>query len=680
VDASRHSDLPSMVVTGAPQHLGRHLREAVQGGCRTFVVSDASPDVFGAPDNALITWIRARPADRESLEEAFAEIRRWGGAEIVIYLAADRELARAAFEEYREINLTGLRNVLDACAILRPERVLFAARDETDEVDGGPGTTFGRDLERVAEQSLALLERYRDRVATSRIRLSTRPRAVITGASGLIGRQLVEVLKEDFQVFGIARTAQKTCGVPPHPNVEWLQADICEPASLARVFDHVRKGGGARFVFHLAAYYDFTGSDHPEYWRTNVEGLRNVLEECRTLGRPWFVFASSVAASEFPQPGASLSESSPPDGRHTYAKTKRVGEEMLREYRHDFPSLIWRIGAVFSDWCEYPPLYISLERWRSRVWDRRILGGRGHFAIPYLHIRDLGSFAARVVGRADDLESGEVLIASTDEPIRMAELFELSSGFLRGAQEAPLYMPRALCGAGLVAREIVGRLVGKPPFERSWMTRYIDREMSVDAGRTRKRLGWAPRERLGLVRRLPFIVENMHANPAEWRRRNDAVLVRLRTTEHLRLHDLIRALAPEIDDALQTALDAHGSSSHGLISADERRWLSRILLQQLMSAVRTRDLSIYGASCRMLAEELFDRGVSQERVLGLLAMVEHAVVTVAGASEEGEVLAGDLERQLDLLTMLGRDQVEDVFEESTVRAVSRQLGVRITSP
>jgi nucleoside-diphosphate-sugar epimerase len=675
MDGSRRFDLPRMVVMGAPQHLGRHLREAVQGGCRTFVVSEASPEQCGAPEDPLITWIRVRAADREGVLAAFEEIRRWGGAEIVIYLAADRDLARTAPEEYRKINLTGLRSVLEACEILRPERVLFAARDEFDEVDGAPEEESGSDLGRVDEQSLAVLESYRERVATSRIRLSTRPRAVITGASGLIGRRLVEVLKEDFQVFGIARSAQRTCGVPSHPNVEWLQADICDPASLGRAFDHVRKGGGARFVFHLAAYYDFTGSDHPEYWRTNVEGLRNVLEECRTLRRPWFIFASSVAASEFPRPGSSLSESSPPDGRHTYARTKRLGEGMLAEYGRDFPSLIWRIGAVFSDWCEYPPLYISLERWRSRAWDRRILGGRGQFAIPYLHIRDLGSFAARVVGRADDLDPGEILVASTNEPVPMAELFRLSTGFFRGVQEAPLYMPKPLCGAGLAARDVVGSLVGKPPFERPWMARYIDRQMTVDAGKTRERLGWTPRKRLSLVRRLPFIVENMHAHPAEWRRRNDAVLVRLRTTEHLRLHDLMRALAPEIDVALQSALESDDASGRDLISADERRWLSRILLQQLMSAVRTRDISIYGSSCRMLAEELFGRGVSRDGVIGLLAVIERAVLAVARASDEGRQLAGELERQLDLLTMFGRDQVEEVFEESTARAVNRQLGL-----
>ena len=101
---------------------------------------------------------------------------------------------------------------------------------------------------------------------------------------------------------------------------------------------------------------DFTGLVHPEYQRTNVDGLRNVLELCRELRPDTFVFASSLAACAFPPPGKPLTEDSPPDGDHIYAATKRVGEAMVKEYERSFPSVIVRMAAFFSDWCEYPPL------------------------------------------------------------------------------------------------------------------------------------------------------------------------------------------------------------------------------------------------------------------------------------------------------------------------------------
>lgn len=76
---------------------------------------------------------------------------------------------------------------------------------------------------------------------------------MISGAPGLEGRRLVEVLKEDLQVFGIARSAQTVGGVRSRASVEWLRADICDPASPGRAFDHIGRGGGALFVLHDAA-------------------------------------------------------------------------------------------------------------------------------------------------------------------------------------------------------------------------------------------------------------------------------------------------------------------------------------------------------------------------------------------------------------------------------------------
>ena len=61
---------------------------------------------------------------------------------------------------------------------------------------------------------------------------------------------------------------------------------------------------------------------------------------------------------------------------------------MLEEYRGRLRAVKVRFAAMFSDYCEYPPLYKFLETWLSPVWNQRILGGRGRSAIPYLHVRD----------------------------------------------------------------------------------------------------------------------------------------------------------------------------------------------------------------------------------------------------------------------------------------------------
>ena len=150
------------------------------------------------------------------------------------------------------------------------------------------------------------------------------PRILITGASGFIGRHLLEVLKEDFEIIGLARRSQVHCGAPIHKNITWNQVDIADREALKAVFRDIRESGGAQYVMHLAAHYDFTGEDHPEYYRTNVDGLRNVLDLCRRLRPRCFIFSSSTAACLFPEPGQALTENSVPDGDHIYYESRVV--------------------------------------------------------------------------------------------------------------------------------------------------------------------------------------------------------------------------------------------------------------------------------------------------------------------------------------------------------------------
>jgi len=220
----------------------------------------------------------------------------------------------------------------------------------------------------------------------------TLPAIIVTGASGFVGRHLLEELKNDYRIFAIARRSQRECGAPIHPNIAWMQVDIGDREGLERTFREIRTAGGAKFLFHFAAYYDFEGSKRQEYERTNVEGTRNVLEFVKDLGLSRLFFSSSVAACAFPEKGSALTESSPADGDHVYAWSKRLGEEMVAQFSEISPTCIVRFGAIYSDWCEYPPLYMFLNTWLGKSWKARILAGKGESAIPYIHIRDIVRF------------------------------------------------------------------------------------------------------------------------------------------------------------------------------------------------------------------------------------------------------------------------------------------------
>ena len=349
------------------------------------------------------------------------------------------------------------------------------------------------------------------------------PRLVLTGAAGFLGKRLIERLAGPWQIEAIDREPPVAGMLAHRPEVRWHRIDLTDDTAVTSLFAALRADGGATAVVHLAAHYDFTGERHPDYQRTNVEGTRRLLDACDGLGLERFVFASSLAACEFPRAGRMLDESSPPDGDHVYAESKRAGEVMMRAERR-FPTAIIRFAALYSDWCEYAPLFSLLRTWLSGRWNSRILGGRGRSAVPYLHVRDAGVFAERLLDLRRELEPAEVLIASPNRVTSHADLFRAVTAYVRGAPVRPICTPRAVATLGLHLLDLAGRASGNRPFERPWMGRMIDRRLEVDPHQSYRRLSWTPRPRLDIVRRIPFLIENQYSEPGTWAAHNEAAL------------------------------------------------------------------------------------------------------------------------------------------------------------
>lgn len=493
------------------------------------------------------------------------------------------------------------------------------------------------------------------------------PRLLVTGASGFIGRHLLDSLKEEWRIVGLARRTQARSGAPVHPNITWHQVDIGDALGMAKVFRRIKEEGTVDVVVHLAAHYDFTGEEHPEYWRTNVDGLRNVLDHCRALEPKRFIFSSSTAACAFPRRGEALNEDSPPDGDHLYARTKAIGERMLEEYADDFPSVIVRFAALFSDWCEYPPLYMFLRTWLSSAWNSRILGGRGESAIPYLHVRDGVRFLRAVLRRHAKLENGEVLIASPDGDTDHRSLFETSTFLWFEQTRRPICIPRPLVKPGIVMRDLLGRFMTERPFERPWMANYLDLRMTIDASRTRAKLGWAPRERLGILRRLPFLLENMKGDQVEWTRRNRDAMKQVRLRPCIRIYNLLQQHRDEIKEECSALLQERFVSYRCLTSKD-LQWNHGLLLNHLFTAVRTRERLGFLTYCEDLAARRFDEGFDVEEVAGAMETIERVCAAKLEADPESHEILPYIHQHLTMTMRFGIDQVYETFEDLAERA------------
>ena len=492
------------------------------------------------------------------------------------------------------------------------------------------------------------------------------PRLIITGSSGFVGRHLLQALMGRYEIYGLARRSQTRCGAPEHANIHWHQVDIVNTDRLRTIFQDIANVGPIDTVIHLAAHYDFEAEHEDEYYRTNVDGLRNVLDNCKEIGVKHVVFSSSLAACNFPARGSALTEDSEPDGDHVYAITKAIGERMLAEYSDSFNSVIIRFAALFSDWCEYPPMFMFIRTWLSRAWNRRILGGKGESAIPYLHVRDAVNFIEATLDHLPVLDDCEVLIASPDGAVCHTELYYSATHYYLGDSPVPYFVPRFLTGPGIRARCLLGKLTGEMPFERPWMARYVDLQLTVDGSRTRERLGWEPRSRLEILRRMSFLLENLKSDPVEWNRLNRAAMKQVRLRPNLGIAALLAKHREELSTRCTRTLHEQAEigdlPSYGSVAHDELRWNYRLVLRHLMNSVRTRERNVFLAYCEDLAEHRWEQGFRAEEICGALEILNTICLDVLSDDQESRNLAPYFHDHITVTIRFGIDHILEVYE------------------
>src|SRR5215468_7981849 len=122
--------------------------------------------------------------------------------------------------------------------------------------------------------------------------MSTRV-AVVTGATGLLGNNLVRALRtRGWRVRAWARSAEKAEQQLGDTGAEVVLGDLNDLAPLAPSLE------GADVVFHTAAYFrdSYKGGRHrAELEKINVEGTRQLLEHAYSAGVRRFVHTSSIA-------------------------------------------------------------------------------------------------------------------------------------------------------------------------------------------------------------------------------------------------------------------------------------------------------------------------------------------------------------------------------------------------
>ena len=275
---------------------------------------------------------------------------------------------------------------------------------------------------------------------------------VITGASGLVGGNLVRaLLAQGRRVRALVhRDRRALAGL----DVETVPADLTDQASLKQAFR------GAEAVYHLASSISISMENWDELQRVNVIGTRNVIEACLQNNVRRLIYFGSIHAYDhapFDQP---LDEDRPllmGDRIPPYERSKALAEmETRRSLDRGLDSVILiptaiagpfdfrpsyfgqalqllargRIPALVRggyDWVDVRDVVngaIQAERLAPRG-GRYILSGHWH------SVREVAQFTSEITGKPAPRFTVPIWLAQLAQPI-MAKLAQVN-----GAQ--PIY-------------------------------------------------------------------------------------------------------------------------------------------------------------------------------------------------------------------------------------------------
>ena len=149
---------------------------------------------------------------------------------------------------------------------------------------------------------------------------------LITGASGFIGKSLVEGLFKEggHTLFCFVRNPQKAKALEPF-GVKLIYGDIADKASLDKLLNHK-----IDVIFHNAAYVE---NKNPKLlYHVNVLGSENICKLALSLGVKKIIYTSSVAVVSG-NPQVPLVEDLPFKATNIYGESKIEAEKVILKYR-----------------------------------------------------------------------------------------------------------------------------------------------------------------------------------------------------------------------------------------------------------------------------------------------------------------------------------------------------------
>jgi nucleoside-diphosphate-sugar epimerase len=303
--------------------------------------------------------------------------------------------------------------------------------------------------------------------------------AVVTGASGFIGTNLVAALVADGVEVRLVRRAGVMSAPAPRGTVAYtldLAAADAEQSSVWR---------GATHVFHLAGR---TRAVRPGAFVT--DNVRPTAALCQLLARlpnsPRLVFVSSQAAAG-PAPSAARPLRDADDARpvEAYGRSKYDAEAAVRAHAQEVPAVILRPSSVYGP---HDRDFLQVFQQMRRAIALEAVPAWHQLSL--LHVDDLVSALRLAAVREDAV--GRTFFVEDGASTTWGGVYDEIGAVLQRSPRR-LTVPRAALTAAAFASELVARARGSEPLVTRAKLSFSDHPFWLcDADGLRSLLGWRP--------------------------------------------------------------------------------------------------------------------------------------------------------------------------------------------
>ena len=261
----------------------------------------------------------------------------------------------------------------------------------------------------------------------------SRPRVIVTGAAGLVGQNLVLMLKEQGyrNIVAIDKHAANLEVLRAlAPETRFVTADLAEPGDWETLV--------SPDAIVVLLHAQITGKHTGLFVRNNIEATKRLLEAIRLRGAMFLVHVSSSVV-------VSVADDD-------YTRTKNAQEELIR--RAGFPHCILRPTLMFG-W--FDPKHLG---WLSRFMEKTPIfpvPGDGRYMRQPLYIRDFCRALAWCIENRPDGQVYDVVGARRIDYVDVIRLIRNVKGLRTRIVHIPFWLFRALL-------RIYAMFSSKPPF------------------------------------------------------------------------------------------------------------------------------------------------------------------------------------------------------------------------